>query len=259
MNWLEWIGGWLNREAEFPFLERYIEEEVRRPHVSDGAAFWGWVAAGISFFAGVTFAFGEAAIGVPLILLSPLVGVGASVAVAHLAQQRTDPLQRELDKKRKSLKGFVQQLRSWKNMRMLRFKLQGGLGDILEVGARCWLQTRYGLDEILSGPRDNPVFDTATRVMRAMDAGMTKLIDVAFDSVQTGLFLTPAFDAARGVAEHMVALAREADRISAKHQTEEERKSLSATDELRAALAECRSLDEAHRELERIQHETLRH
>jgi hypothetical protein len=258
MNWLDWIGGWLNREAEFPFLERYIEEEVRRPHTSDGAATWGWIAAGVSFFAGVTFAFAEVAVGVPLIFLSPLVGVAASIAVNHLANSRTDPLQRELDKKRKSLRGFVQQLRSWKNMRMLRFKLQGGLGDILEVGARCWLQTRYGLDEILNGPRDSSVFDTSTRVMRAMDAGMTKLIDVACDSVQTGLFLTPAFDAARGVAEHMVALAREADRISAKHQTEEERKSLSATDELRAALAECRSLDEAHQELDRI-HESLRH
>lgn len=258
MNWLEWIGGWLNREAEFPFLERYIEEEVRRPHPSDGASMWGWMAAGIAFFSGVTFAFAEAAIGVPLILFSPLIGVGAAFAVSNMANSRTDPVQRELDKKRKSLRGFVQQLRSWKNMRMLRFKLQGGLGDILEVGARCWLQTRYGLEEILNGPRDNPVFDTSTRVMRAMDAGMTKLIDVANDSVQSGLFLTPAFDAARGVAEHMVALAREADRISAKHQTEEERKSVSATDELRAALAECRSLDEAHQELDRI-HESLRH
>ncbi|MEO7453367.1 MAG: hypothetical protein ABIV13_01235 [Fimbriimonadales bacterium] len=258
MNWLDWIGGWLNREAEFPFLERYIEEEVRRPHPSDGASMWGWISAGIAFFSGVTFAFADVAVGVPLILLSPLIGVGAAFTVSNMAQKRTDPLQRELDKKRKSLRGFVQQLRTWKNMRMLRFKLQGGLGDILEVGARCWLQTRYGLDEVLSGPRDNPVFDTSTRVMRAMDAGMTKLIDVACDSVQTGLFLTPSFDAARGVAEHMVALAREADRISAKHQTEEERKSLSATDELRAALAECRGLDEAHRELDRI-HESLRH
>src|SRR5687768_4506082 len=259
MNWLEWIGGWLNREAEFPFLERYIEEEVRRPHASDGAATWGWMAAGVAFFAGVTFAFAEVAVGVPLVFLSPLVGVGASIAVNNLASRKADPLQRELDKKRKSLRGFVQQLRTWKNMRMLRFKLQGGLGDILEVGARCWLQTRYGLEEILNGPRDISVFDTSTRVMRAMDAGMTKLIDVACDSVQSGLFLTPAFDAARGVAEHMVALAREADRISAKHQTEEERKSLSATDELRAALAECRGLDEAHQELDRIQHETMRH
>jgi hypothetical protein len=258
MNWLEWIGGWLNREAEFPFLERYIEEEVRRPHPSDGASMWGWIAAGIAFFSGVTFAFADAAIGVPLILFSPIIGFGAAFAVSNMANSRTDPVQRELDKKRKSLRGFVQQLRSWKNMRMLRFKLQGGLGDILEVGARCWLQTRYGLDEILGGPRDNPIFDTSTRVMRAMDAGMTKLIDVACDSVQTGLFLTPAFDAARGVAEHMVALAREADRISAKHQTDEERKSLSATDELRAALAECRGLDEAHQELDRI-HESLRH
>lgn len=259
MNWLEWIGGWLNREAEFPFLERYIEEEVRRPHASDGAATWGWIAAGISFFSGVTLAFAEVAVGVPLVFLSPLVGVGATLAVSSLAQQRSDPLQRELDKKRKSLRGFVQQLRSWKNMRMLRFKLQGGLGDILEVGARCWLQTRYGLEEILNGPRDNPIFDTSSRVMRAMDAGMMKLIDVAYDSVQSGLFLSPSFEASRGVAEHMVALAREADRIAAKHQNEEERKSLSATDELRAALAECRSLDEAHRELDRIQHESLRH
>jgi hypothetical protein len=258
MNWLEWIGGWLNREAEFPFLERYIEEEVRRPHPSDGASMWGWIAAGIAFFSGVTFAFADAAIGVPLILFSPIIGFGAAFAVSNMANSRTDPVQRELDKKRKSLRGFVQQLRSWKNMRMLRFKLQGGLGDILEVGSRCWLQTRYGLEEILNGPRDSQVFDTSTRVMRAMDAGMTKLIDVTCDSVQSGLFLTPAFDAARGVAEHMVALAREADRISAKHQTEEERKSLSATDELRAALAECRSLDEAHQELDRI-HESLRH
>ena len=258
MNWLEWIGGWLNREAEFPFLERYIEEEVRRPHVADGAATWGWIAAGVSFFSGVTFAFAEVAIGVPLIFLSPLIGFASTLAITVMVNQRTDPVQRELDKKRASLRKFVQQLRSWKNMRMLRFKLQGGLGEILEVGARCWLQTRYGLDEILNGPRDNPIFDTATRVMRAMDAGMTKLVDVACDSVESGLFLSPSFEAARGVAEHMVALAREADLISAKHRTEEEQKSLSATDELRAALAECRSLDEAHRELDRIHQEARR-
>jgi hypothetical protein len=258
MNWLDWVGGWLNREAEFPFLERYLEEEVKRPDSREGAAIFGWIAAGVAFFSGITFAVADVWIGPMLILFSPLIGFAAARLMHARAQMRVDPVQRELDNKRRSLRGFVHQLRKWKNMRMLRFKLQGGLGEILEVGARCWLQTRYGLEDILNGPRDNPIYDTATRVMRAMDAGMTKLVDVACDSVQNGLFLSPSYDAARGVAEHMVALAREADRISAKHLSEEERKSLSATDELRAALAECRGLDEAHQELDRIHQESFR-
>ena len=258
MNWLEWIGGWLNREAEFPFLERYIEEEVRRADPRSTASVVGWVAGTISFFAAISFMGAGLWIGPPLFFLSPVVGVLSAAVVNRIAHNNTDPVQRELDKKRRSLRGFVQQLRSWKNMRMLRFKLQGGLGEILEVGARCWLQTRYGLEEVINGPRDNPIYDTSSRVMRAMDAGMTKLIDVACDSVQSGLFLSPSFEAARGVAEHMVALGREADRIAAKHQTETDRKSVSATDELRAALAECRSLDEAHRELDRIHQESIR-
>jgi hypothetical protein len=254
MNWLDWVGGWLNREAEFPFLERYLEEEVKRPDtVGGGKGILLGLAAAIACFmlAAIT---GSAF----LAYMAPVAAAGIAIGMYMRTQRLIDPVQRELDNKRRSLRGFVHQLRKWKNMRMLRFKLQGGLGEILEVGARCWLQTRYGLEDVLSGPRDNPIYDTATRVMRAMDAGMTKLVDVACDSVQNGLFLTPSYDAARGVAEHMVALGREADRISAKHQSEADRKWLSATDELRAALAECRGLDEAQQELERIHQESLR-
>lgn len=258
MNWLDWVSGWLNREAEFPFLERYLEEEVKRLQTSDNPAIFGWITAGVAFFTGIPFTLAGYWFGVPLILASPLIGYAAKVLMEARLSGRTDPVQRELDKKRRSLRGFVHQLRKWKNMRMLRFKLQGGLGEILEVGARCWLQTRYGLEDILDGPRDNPSYDIAARVMRAMDTGMTKLVDVASDSVQNGIFLTPAYEAARTVAEHMVALGREADRISAKFQSEEEQKTLSATDELRATLAECRSLDEAHQELDRIHQESLR-
>ncbi|MDQ2986423.1 MAG: hypothetical protein M3R13_06840 [Armatimonadota bacterium] len=255
MNWLDWIGGWLNREAEFPFLERYIEEEVRRSTdvgigvggfmLSMAALLACWMLGAISNWS------------VPIIL-GPIAAAATAFGLHRMTQNRVHPAQRELDKTRKSLRGFMHQLRSWKNMRMLRFKLQGGLGEIMEVGARCWLQTRYGLDDVLNGHREDPLYDTCAKVMRAMDVGMTKLVGVAKDSSESGLFLHPAYEAGRTVAEHMVALSREAEKLAVKHQTAEDRSTISATDELRAALDECRGLDEAHQELDRIHQEASR-
>lgn len=249
MNWLDWIGGWLNREAEFPFLERYIEEELRR------ATDIGLGAVGLLISFGVLGAFWMAGAFLEssgLMYAGPVAAIATGLVLLHQARQNVHPTQRELDKKRKSLRSFVHQLQSWRKMRMLRFKLPGGLGEILDVGARCWLQARYGLEPILNGPTRDPIYDTSVRVMRAMDAGMTKLLDVACDTAMSGMLLTPMYDGSRGVAEHMVALSREVDKISAKYETDREQQSVSATDELRAALAECRGLEEAHEELDSI-------
>ena len=251
-NFGTWLRGLLSGEPEFENLEKYIELETRRS-VDPGAE----SAMAVALSAITLGGLGAVAVffATESRFLALLVGLtGIVFSIAWLIQHSTSvsPDDRAAAQVRRKARGFLWELRRWKHRRMLRIKLGGGIGELLDTAARYWLRAQAALTA------DNWAIQTAgtqwmgvkEKATSAMDTGMAKLLLLAQDAQSVdNSFLSPSFEGARQIVENMRELAKESEKLADRLRIEAADPSAPA-DELRSTLAEIRNLTEAEEELQ---------
>ena len=251
-NFGTWLNGLLSGEPEYENLEKYIELETRRS-VDPGAESAIAVALSAITLGGLgavaVFFATESRV---LALLVGLTGLVFSIAwlIQHSASATPDD--KAVLQIRRRARGFLWELRRWKHRRMLRIKLGGGIGELLDSAGRYWLRSQAALSADTwaiqtAGTQWVGVKEKATS---AMDTGMAKLLLLAQDaqSVDTS-FLSPSFEGARQIVENMRELAKESEKLADRLRIEAV-DPLAPADELRSTLAEIRNLTEAELELQ---------
>lgn len=253
MNFWDLVHNFFDRKPEFPHLEAYLEHEQARSADPKRD-----VATTISFFG--LFVSGFAAIGVWMqtrsyLLSSLVVLVGAALALGaygrYLAQTSHD--ERELGKTKRAAREVVHELNRWKRMRRLRKKLGLAMGELLDHGARYWMQTKrtFELDIWTSFRAGGNWSELRTKAMQAMDWAMARLLLLSKETPEEDKeFLSPTFETVRQIVEGMREMAKEAARLTDKLSIEKGGSVEQSIVDIRQVLGEMHRLEDAEQELE---------
>jgi hypothetical protein len=258
MSIWDWISGLVFNETEYPSLAKYMDVEAQRaidPGRSAAAAI------GTSIFTlGVLLG-----VGAGLFFSSWMVALGLSAMGALLGmgwfQRYTNGQngeERELNRVRREAREYLGQLKTWRFLRMLKSRLPGGAAELLDAAANSWLRTAAALQTIRShSPRQSETLGmTEDTITNAMDSGMSRLILMARDGqLGNGVFLAPSFDQGRKIADEMLRLSKETEKLCDRKLFAEAEPG-TPVDDLRAALSEVEQLTRAEAEVQRI---SLRH
>ena len=254
MSIWDWVSGLIFNESEYPSLSKYMDIEAQRaidPGRSAAAAIGTSIfTLGVLLGVGAGIFFSSWVAGLGLSAIGALFGMGW---YQRYANGQTGE-ERELNRVRRDAREYLGHLRKWRFLRMLKSKLPGGAAELLDAGANSWLRTAAALQTIRShSPRQSETLGmTEDTITKAMDSGMSRLILMARDgNLGNGVFLSPAFDQARKIADEMLRLSRETEKLCDRKLFAEMEPG-TPVDELRAALSEVEQLSQAEAEVRRI-------
>jgi hypothetical protein len=173
--------------------------------------------------------------------------VGAAGIAADGAKHRQRP-QEEIDAEKVRI-----ELADWDRRRRLGSKLGAGVGELLNQGARHWIECQQAFESYTwSGFSEDSVWaQTRARSLEAMDVAMRRLlIAVNSANVAGAEFMSPYLDPAMRLVGEMREMANHAMRLTDKLAAEGVGAPLAG--EIREAMAELSRLDEAQDELNRL-------
>jgi hypothetical protein len=251
---LDWIFG--KREPEFPYFEKYLEIEVRRsPYV--GSQTVGAVC-GISSLVAAAFQIGFGALtgnwGVASLIWIPagIVQIGSLVWYL-LAMNRSS---NERVRLRIRAHRSVRKLLTYAHARRLRAQLGTGIGELLDAGAKSWLEIRQTFEsQSWSAPSDSVYSIAKDKTLSAMDVAMARLVLLCSDMAVAGVdFVSPAMQPAEQLVMEMRQMAMEASKLVSKLRANSA--SLVGAEfgasELRDAAADLQRLSSALDEVEQL-------
>lgn len=244
------------REPKFPYLEAFLETKemsMREPGVAP-------LSAAIAFFSLIGwggFALSLVFGGPEALTWGLLAGMGAGIAGAlglffanRKARRRAMP-----DIVRES-EPAVATLLQLKRSRRLDRNLGPGAGELLNQGARYWVETQQVLnggvwtrvepDSVWAGAR--------LRALAAIESAMLRLVLVVVQgSALSSEFLAPALDPGVALANEMREMCNQVKQLSDKLNIETPLHAVDpAANELRQTLSELKQLEEAQEEVNRL-------
>lgn len=242
------------KEPALPYFYAYLEMQMMRMQDTRG------VAAGLgATFTGIVG--GIASIlalavtrtwQVPGLLLL-LTGIGIAGFVSWYASGKKRDRD-ELTDLEVHARPLLKQLYDLKVRRQLHRVFGGGVGELLNQGAKYWLECRQALDAAIwvTAGSDSVWMSTRQKALKAMDSAMLRLILATQNTRVAGIdFLSPALDPAVTLVEEMKEMARTVQRMTEKliHQGNAD---TGVASEIHDALAEMKRLEQAQDEVQRL-------
>jgi hypothetical protein len=242
------------REPAIPYFYAYLETQMLRMQdtraiaATLGATFTAVVGLGAAFFALALAKTWH----LPMLLLGLTAAGIAGFATWYSGGKKRE--RNELTDLETSARPLLKQLYDFKVQRKLDRYLAGGVGELLNQGAKYWIECRQSLDSAvwLGAGSDSVWISTRQKALLAMDSAMLRLVLATQHNRVAGAdFLSPTLDPAIGLVEEMREMARTARRMTDKLIHHGGIESGSAT-EIQDALLEMRRLEQAQDEVQRI-------